>query len=308
MRRLAVVLLTLSLSLLSMAQAPTPPAPRTDTPEPAQRRNARMAWWREARFGMFIHWGVYAVPAEIYHDKPVAGIGEWIMNRAKIPMAEYQQYAKQFNPVKFDADAWVRAAKDAGTKYIVITSKHHDGFALFDSKASLWNIVQASPYGRDPLAALAAACRKHGVKLGFYYSQAQDWNNGGSASGGKWDPAQARDMDDYIDKVAVPQVKEILSKYGEFPAVLWWDTPTDMNTERARKLYEAAQALRPGIITNNRLGGRVPGGHRDARAVHSAPGVSQQGLGNMHDDERHVGLQAGRPELENDGDVDTQPL
>jgi alpha-L-fucosidase len=259
MRRLAVVLLTLSLSLLSMAQAPTPPAPRTDTPEPAQRRNARMAWWREARFGMFIHWGVYAVPAEIYHDKPVAGIGEWIMNRAKIPMAEYQQYAKQFNPVKFDADAWVRAAKDAGTKYIVITSKHHDGFALFDSKASLWNIVQASPYGRDPLAALAAACRKHGVKLGFYYSQAQDWNNGGSASGGKWDPAQARDMDDYIDKVAVPQVKEILSKYGEFPAVLWWDTPTDMNTERARKLYEAAQALRPGIITNNRLGGGFQG-------------------------------------------------
>ena len=259
MKRLAVVLLTLSLSLLSMAQAPAPPAPPTDKPETAQQRDARMAWWRAARFGMFIHWGVYAVPAGIYHDKPVPGIGEWIMNRAKIPMAEYQQYAKQFNPVKFDADAWVRAAQDAGMKYIVITSKHHDGFALFDSKASPWNIVQASPYGRDPLAQLAAACRKHGMKLGFYYSQAQDWNNGGSAAGGKWDPAQAHDMDDYIDKIALPQVKEILSKYGEFPAVLWWDTPEDMNEARARKLYEAAQALKPGIITNNRLGGGFQG-------------------------------------------------
>jgi alpha-L-fucosidase len=259
MKRLAVVLLTLSLSLTLLAQAPTPPAAATDKPETAQQRDARMAWWRAARFGMFIHWGVYAVPAGFYQDKPVPGIGEWIMNRGKIPMAEYQQYAKQFNPVKFDADAWVRAARDAGMKYIVITSKHHDGFALFDSKASPWNIVKASPYGKDPLADLAAACRKYGVKLGFYYSQAQDWNNGGSASGGKWDPAQARDMDDYIDKVAVPQVKEILTKYGEFPAVLWWDTPTDMNEARARKLYDAAQAIKPGLITNNRLGGGFKG-------------------------------------------------
>jgi len=130
---------------------------------------------------------------------------------------------------------------------------------MFDSKASRWNIVQASPYGRDPLKDLAAACRKYGIKLGFYYSQAQDWNNGGSASGGKWDAAQERDMDDYIDKVAVPQVKEICTNYGEFPAVLWWDTPTGMNEERARKLYDALHALRPNIIANNRLGGGFRG-------------------------------------------------
>ena len=238
--------LTVTVPLRSLAAEPA---------ETKEQRDSRMSWWREAKFGLFIHWGVYSVPAGFYHDQPVKGIGEWIMNRGKIPMAEYQQFAKQFNPVKFNADDWVKAAKDAGMKYIVITSKHHDGFAMFDTKASLWNIVQATPYGRDPLKDLAAACRKYGVKLGFYYSQAQDWNNGGSAAGGKWDKAQEHDMDDYIDKIAVPQVKEICSNYGEFPAVIWWDTPTGMNTNRAEKLYNAVHALKPNIILNNRLGG-----------------------------------------------------
>jgi alpha-L-fucosidase len=224
---------------------------------PAQR-DARMKWWREARFGMFIHWGVYSVPAGTYNGKQIAGIGEWIMNRGKIPMAEYQAYAKEFNPVKFNADEWVKTAKDAGMKYIVITSKHHDGFAMFDTQASQWGITHASPFGRDPLKELAAACKKYGLKLGFYYSQAQDWNNGGAASGGKWDKAQEHSMDDYIDKVAVPQVKEILTHYGKFPAVLWWDTPTDMNTNRAEKLI-ALLKLKPGIIHNNRLGGGFKG-------------------------------------------------
>ena len=224
---------------------------------PAQR-DARMAWWRDSRFGMFIHWGVYSVPAGTYNGKQIPGIGEWIMHHGKIPMAEYHRYATEFNPVKFNADEWVRTAKDAGMKYIVITSKHHDGFAMFDSKASDWNIVRGSPFKRDPLQELAAACRKHGLKLGFYYSQAQDWNNGGSAAGGKWDPAQEHSMDDYIDKVAVPQVKEILTHYGEFPAVLWWDTPIDMNQERAEKLLPLLK-LKPGIIHNNRLGGGYKG-------------------------------------------------
>ncbi len=224
-----------------------------------EQRDARMAWWREAKFGMFIHWGVYAVPAGFYQDKPVKGIGEWIMNRGKIPMTEYQQFAKEFNPVKFDADAWVKLARDAGMKYIVITTKHHDGFALFDSKANDWNMVKATPYGKDLIQPLAEACRKHGLKLGFYYSQAQDWNNGGSASGGKWDKAQEHDMDDYIDQVALPQVKEICSNYGEFPAVIWWDTPTGMNTNRAKKLYDAVHKLKPDVIQNNRLGGGFKG-------------------------------------------------
>jgi len=235
------------------ADAPDPYANETTA-----QRDARLEWFRAARFGMFIHWGVYSVPAGTYNGKQVPGIGEWIMCRGKIPMAEYQKFATQYNPTKYNADEWVKLAKEAGMKYIVITAKHHDGFANFATKASPWNIVQATPYGKDVLQPLAAACRKYGVKLGFYYSQAQDWNNGGSECSGTWDPAQKQNMDEYIDKVAVPQVKELLSNYGEFPAVLWWDTSCDMNKERADKLIEVLK-LKPGIIHNNRLGGGYKG-------------------------------------------------
>jgi len=226
--------------------------------ETAEQRDARMKWWREARFGMFIHWGVYSVPAGIYKGKQIPGIGEWIMNRGKIPVAEYKQFAGQFNPVRYDADAWVRLAKQAGMKYIVITSKHHDGFALFDSAVTDWDIVDATPYGKDLLKPLAEACRQHGLKLGFYYSQAQDWNHpGGAAAGGHWDPAQDGDMDAYIRNIAAPQVAEILSNYGKL-AILWWDTPTNMNKQRADMLLPLIE-LQPGIITNNRLGGGYGG-------------------------------------------------
>jgi alpha-L-fucosidase len=198
------------------------------------------------------------------------------MNRCKIPVAEYREKAKEFNPVNYDPDAWVKMAKDAGMKYIVITSKHHDGFALFDSKASDWDVMDATPYGKDLLKPLAEACKKHGVKLGFYYSHAQDWvNPGGSAARretregwpnpdstkidqytkehkGHWDPAQETStFDEYIDRVAVPQVREILSNYGEI-AVLWWDTPTQMTDEAALKLQKLLE-LQPNIITNDRL-------------------------------------------------------
>ena len=227
--------------------------------ETKEQRDARMAWWRQARFGMFIHWGVYAVPAGTYKGEQISGIGEWIMLRGKIPVAEYKAYARQFNPVKYNPDSWVRLAKEAGMKYIVITSKHHDGFALFDSKVTDWDIVDATPYGKDLLKPLAEACRKHGIKLGFYYSQAQDWNHpgGAAARGIKWDPAQEGSMDEYIQKIAAPQVKEILTNYGDI-AVLWWDTPHDMNEERADALQPLI-SLQPGIITNNRLGGGYDG-------------------------------------------------
>ncbi|HLZ89103.1 MAG TPA: alpha-L-fucosidase [Puia sp.] len=239
-------------------------------------RDERMGWWREARFGMFIHWGVYAELAGEYDGHTIGKAAEWIMNRGKIPVATYQQVARRFNPVKYDADAWVRLAREAGMKYIVITAKHHDGFALFGSKASKWNVVDATPYGKDLLKPLVAACRKYGIKLGFYYSQAQDWNNPGGAAArkvtsegwpnpdsakidaytaahsGHWDPVQTSDsMEDYIDRVAVPQVKELLTGYGDV-AVLWWDTPTGMTDEYAEKLH-ALLALQPKIITNDRL-------------------------------------------------------
>ena len=224
----------------------------------AQSKPDKMDWWKEAKFGLFIHWGVYSVPAGVYDGKDIDGIGEWIMNRGKIPTARYQAYAKQFNPVKYNPEAWVKMAKDAGMKYLVITSKHHDGFTLFETKASKWNIVEATPYGKDLLKPLADACHKNGIRLGFYYSQAQDWNNvGGAASGGHWDKAQDGSMDDYIDKVAVPQVKEILSNYGQVD-ILWWDTPTDMTKERAEKFLPVI-AKYPDLITNNRLGGGYNG-------------------------------------------------
>ncbi len=253
-RSICLLLMLSAFQTSLLAESSWPYADET----PAQR-DGRMAWWRQARFGMFIHWGVYSVPAGTYKGKQIDGIGEWIMLRGRIPVAEYKAYAKQFNPVKYDPDSWVRLAKEAGMKYIVITSKHHDGFALFDSKVTDWDIVDATPYGKDLLKPLAEACRKHGIKLGFYYSQAQDWNHpGGAASGGKkWDPAQEGSMDEYIKKIAVPQVKEILTNYGDI-AVLWWDTPRDMNEERADMLQPLI-SLQPGIITNNRLGGGYQG-------------------------------------------------
>jgi alpha-L-fucosidase len=239
------------------AQAPAQ-APAPQPTETKEQRDKRMAWWRAARFGLFIHWGIYSVPAGTYNGKQIAGIGEWIMNRGKIPVAEYAAYAKQFNPVKFDAERWVLMAKNAGMRYIVITSKHHDGFAMFKSQASSYNVVDATPFKRDVIKELSAACRKHGIKLGLYYSEAQDWHHpGGAASGGHWDKAQDGSMDEYIDKIAVPQVREILSNYGPI-AVLWWDTPVDMNRERADKLLPLLK-LQPGIITNNRLGGGYEG-------------------------------------------------
>ena len=211
-----------------------------------------------ARFGMFIHWGIYSVPAGTYHDKKIGGIGEWIQNNGEIPMAEYATYAEKFNPVKFNADEWVSLAKNAGMKYIVITSKHHDGFAMFKSDASPFNIVDATPFKRDPLKELAEACQKQGIKLGFYYSQAQDWNHPGGAQALKnnrqhswWDPAQQGDYDEYLKTIAIPQVKEILTHYGPI-AVLWWDTPVKMTHERAEPLHELLK-LQPGIISNNRL-------------------------------------------------------
>jgi alpha-L-fucosidase len=218
----------------------------------------KMEWWRNARFGMFIHWGIYSVPAGVYQGKEISGIGEWIMNNAKIPVAEYEKYAAQFNPVDFNADEWVKLAKEAGMKYIVITSKHHDGFAMFHSQVSRYNVVDATPFKRDVIAEMAAACKKYGIALGLYYSQAQDWHApGGAAAGGHWDKAQDGDMDQYLDRIAAPQVHEILNNYGKIK-ILWFDTPEGMTPERAAKFMPELQT-HPDLIINNRLGGGVEG-------------------------------------------------
>jgi alpha-L-fucosidase len=237
-----------------------------DTETRAQR-DARMKWWREARFGMFIHWGLYSIPAGTWKGQRTDHIGEWIMNDLSIPVADYKALASQFNPTGFSAHDIVVLAKSAGMKYIVITSKHHDGFAMFDSKADPFNIVAATPFKRDPLKELAEECRKQGMKLGFYYSQAQDWTAPGGAAAvrgthdtktGHWDKAQDGSFDTYLHKKAIPQIEELLNNYKEFPVVVWFDTPREMTPERAAEIVKVLNK-HPNLIWNNRLGGGYKG-------------------------------------------------
>ena len=231
-------------------------APRLHAQErPADpAREARLKWFRDAKYGLFIHWGLYAIPAGEWKGKRVLGLGEWIMNRAQIPVKEYEQLATRFNPVKFDADAWVRFAKDAGFKYIVITSKHHDGFALFDSKVSTYDVVDATPFKRDVIGELAKACAKQGMPLGFYYSQSQDWHEPNGA-GNSWDfgPDSLKRYDEYLRGKAEPQVRELLTRYGPV-ALIWFDTPRNMQGERAARFTQLVRTLQPKTLIDGRLG------------------------------------------------------
>src|SRR5215467_8963671 len=164
MKKTVLPLLVGSITALNLASAfAESPASK----ETQAERDQRMSWFRQSRFGMFIHWGLYAVPAGEWQGKKIDGIGEWIMNSAHIPVADYEKLAAQFNPVKFDAQEWVRIAKDAGMKYIVITSKHHDGFAMFNSAVSSYDIVDATPYKRDIMKALSAEAKRQGIKFGI---------------------------------------------------------------------------------------------------------------------------------------------
>lgn len=212
----------------------------------------KMDWWKEARFGMFIHWGLYSIPAGEWNGTKtkIGETTEWIQSYMKLPVADYKQLAARFNPALFDADEFVRTAKDAGMKYIVLTSKHHEGFAMFKS-SDPFNVVDATPYKKDIVKALADACKKQGMHFGLYYSQAQDWNHpGGAACSGHWDPAQDGSFDKYLQEVAVPQINEILTNYN--PEILWWDTPCEMTPERAA-LFAPILAKYPDLIVNNRL-------------------------------------------------------
>ncbi len=217
-----------------------------------------MQWFHEAKFGMFIHWGLYSVAAGEWNKKQFPWYGEWIMHQSRAPMADYAKLAEKFNPTKYDAEKWVLAAKNAGMKYMVITAKHHEGFAMFKTAASPFNIVDATPFKRDPLKDLAEACRKHGMKLGIYYSQNLDWHHPGGG-GNSWDPAAQGDPDKYVDAIVIPQVRELLSNYGDV-AVIWWDIPGGaIDKARADRIYKMVTELSPNIIMNSRLGGGYQG-------------------------------------------------
>jgi len=251
---------TIILSAFTLSTALAHAAPQASDPESPAAKQARLAWFRDAKFGLFIHWGLYAIPAGEWKGRHVPGIGEWIMNRARIPVGEYEQLAKQWNPVKFDPEAWVQMAQDAGMKYIVITSKHHDGFALFDSKVTSWDVVDATPFKRDILKELSAACQRHGMPLGFYYSQSQDWHEPGGA-GNDWDfgpdvgpdGKERKDYDAYLRGKAEPQVRELLTGYGPV-ALIWFDTPRMMTAERSRRFADLVRTLQPKTLIDGRLG------------------------------------------------------
>jgi alpha-L-fucosidase len=275
MRKPISALLVVLFCVTSASAADTnKPASQSILTETKEQRDARMKWWRDARFGMFIHWGLYAIPAGEWKGQEVKGIGEWIMNHGHIPRADYQQLVPQFNPVKFDAKEFVRIAKDAGMKYIVITSKHHDGFALWDSKVSDYDIM-ATPFKRDILKELADACHEQGIRLCFYHS-IMDWHHPDAQGAnepnydnrkGTPNPNWARYREQYLK----PQLKELLTNYGDI-GVLWFDGEwvPDWTEDQGKDLYHFVKQLQPNIIINNRVGkGRkgMQGMSRDPNAA-----------------------------------------
>ena len=217
------------------------------------RDQDEMGWWREARYGMFIHWGLYSHLGGEWQGWRTTHIGEWIMCHRRIPRAQYASVAASFNPVDFNAGAWVDLCRRAGARYLVITAKHHDGFAMYRSTASSYNIVDATPFGRDPLAELAEACRATGIKLCFYYSQVQDWYEQ-HAVGNTWDwPEGSGDFRTYMDEKCKPQLRELLTQYGEI-GLIWFDTPLNVEPAYCEELRDYVKQLQPTCIVSGRIG------------------------------------------------------
>ncbi len=233
----------------------------------------KFTWFREAKFGLMVHWGLYSLPAGEWKGERMAYIGEWIQSRFRIPNTEYHALARAFNPMLFNAEEWVSLAQDAGMRYIVFTAKHHEGFAMFRSRASRFNIVDATPFGRDVVEELANACARRGMKLGLYYSQDLDWSepNGGGYTRGHtnhgphddecmawtndWDFPE-NDKKDYsqcFESKIVPQVKEILTQYGEL-CLIWFDTPTTLSPAQSQTLVDMVHTYQPNCLINSRIG------------------------------------------------------
>lgn len=227
----------------------------------AGKEHPNIQWFRNAKFGLFVHWGLYSRLGGEWNGKRYYGSGEWIMNQAKIPVSEYRKVAAGFNPVHFNADQWAELAKEAGIKYMVITAKHHEGFSLFDSKVTDFDIVDATPYKKDPLKALAEATRKRGIPFGFYYSQFQDWYepNGGRNT---WDfDEKKKDYQKYYKEKAIPQLKELMTHYGPL-GILWFDTPGGMSREQTEKFINELRSVQPQCLFSSRVGHGL-GDYRD---------------------------------------------
>ena len=229
---------------------------QADAPMDEQQR---MQWWEDARFGLFLHWGLYSVAAGEWQGRPAKG-AEHFMMYERIPLKEYAQLAKGLDLKDYDPDRWMALTKQAGMKYVVITSKHHEGFAMFDSPSNPYNIVKCSPYGKDPMKPLAAACQKYGVKLCFYYSLGRDWADPDVPTkkanrSNTWDypDEDAKVISKYFQRKVVPQVTELLTQYGPV-GVMWFDTPELITTDESIQLKALIRRLQPACIINERIG------------------------------------------------------
>lgn len=212
-----------------------------------------MEWFRNARYGMFIHWGLYAIPGGWWDNKEIPYGAEWIMRNAKIPLREYKKFADCFEPADFDAEVWIRKAKECGMKYVVFTAKHHDGFAMYDSAYSDYTIMH-TPFKRDVVKELSEACAKYGVVFCIYYSQMQDWEDP-DADGNVWDfpDGESKNFKKYFENKVKPQVEELLTRYGKI-GLIWFDTPYNMPKELCKELKDWVHRCQPGCIINGRIG------------------------------------------------------
>ena len=271
LKRLFLLSLFAPTWLLAGEPSEPPRAPTFESLMPTEaERDARLPWWREARFGMFVHWGVYSGLSGTWEGKKYGGYGEHIQRMAMIPIPVYlKEVAGKFNPTQFNADEWIRLAKQAGMGYFIITAKHHDGFAMFDSKVSPNTIVKATPFGRDPMPELKAACKKHGVKFGFYYSHAFDWGEA-NGPGNDWDfqnpggdrllhgadwwkeyPQFLPNVRKYVDEKSIPQILELIKNYD--PDSLWFDTPHKLPPEENLRILAAVRKAKPSLVVNGRI-------------------------------------------------------
>ncbi|HTR43511.1 MAG TPA: alpha-L-fucosidase [Pseudomonadales bacterium] len=253
--------LALLLPLNVCAQNIPLPAPPQDTPitaAPDAVTEQKLAWWTNARFGMFIHWGLYSQDGCFY--KGTNGGSEHMMQHLQIPLADYAKIADDFDPTNFDADAIVDIAKNAGMKYIIFTSKHHDGFAMYDSESNDYNIVKRTPWQRDPVAELAAACHRKGLKFGVYYSLGRDWadpdvptKNGYRSNTWDYPDESKKVFSKYFARKVKPQITELLTHYGPID-VIWFDTPEEISAAESKELVELIHQLQPNCIINSRVG------------------------------------------------------
>jgi hypothetical protein len=282
--------------------------------ESLMNRDDRMRWWREARFGLFIHWGLYAVPAGEWNGQPVKSAGEWIMNTAAIPVADYEKLAPKFNPAKFDARQWVATAKNAGMKYIVITVQAPRWLCALRLKVGSYDVMDATPFKRDILAELSQACQDEGLRMCWYHS-IMDWHHPDAQAPtipSTTRTAEESQLQRYVDDYLKPQCKELLTNYGPI-GVMWFDGEWIPDwTEEMGKGHGGLLPIDPAgghRQQPRRQGASGHAGHeqvrrrrgrlRDARAGSAGQGLRpRRGLGNVHDDERHVGVQEGRHKVE----------